>query len=270
VSGLEDGQLIEGSAAMAIGARDNHGGGVVKVELDVDDRRVASACGAELSYSLVGAALPAGRHVLDVRATNAKGEVSRRRLEVFTGDTFITQVASRWVSGGTEVSLRNLSKAAHTVVVEIVPSEGGAAVFSKDLTGQQGSMHVRFAGNKPGKYVARLAYRDATGTVRQREELPFVHDTTEKQWASYGQIQGAVALPGGGRAANAEVQLIDDKGNVVARTRSTAAGQYRFKNVDADRKYKVKVEKDGFSSAPVEAAPAKAAEVQADTQLMAE
>jgi hypothetical protein len=179
-------------------------------------------------------------------------------------------VASRWVSGGTELSLRNLADGGH-VVLEVVPQAGGAPVYTTQQVGKQGSLHFRFGdkGAKPGKYVARLSFRDASGKTRQHEELPFVHDTTEKQWASYGQIQGAIALPGGGAAANAEVQLLDDQGNVVARTRSTAAGQYRFKNVDADRKYKVKVEKDGFSSAPVMAAPARAAEVQADTQLQA-
>ena len=55
----------------------------------------------------------------------------------------------------------------------------------------------------------------------------------------------------------------------AAGTRSTAAGQYRFKNVDADKKYQISVEKDGYESAPVMAAPSRAAEVQSDTQLQA-
>jgi squalene-hopene/tetraprenyl-beta-curcumene cyclase len=70
-----------------------------------------------------------------------------------------------------------------------------------------------------------------------------------------------------GMSANTRVDLLDDKGNVVQSVRSTAQGNYRFKNVDGG-KYKVRVQKDGFAAqeAAVEAAP-KAAPAKADIRL---
>jgi hypothetical protein len=124
------------------------------------------------------------------------------------------------------------------------------------------------AAQAAGKYVARLSYRDASGAVRQTEELAFVHDTAEKQWQNWGQIQGRLSTPGAGAAANAEVQLVDQAGNVVGTTRSTLAGQYRFRNVEAGKKYEIRVNKDGFAARPMPAAPSKAGEVEADIDVL--
>ncbi len=279
VAELQDGQRVEATRTITISAHDNQGGGVVKMELELDDQLVAGSCGQTLSWTWPAAQLGQGRRVLEVRATNARGEVAKRRVEVFTGDTFMTQVGSRFAHGATELSLRNLTTAgrAHVVALAIYPATAdgqphlGKCLWATQAAGAQGPMRFSWNGRAEGgavqpagKYVARLEYRDAAGAVRQTEDLPFVHDTTEKQLANYGQIQGAVSLPGGGGAANTEIQLIDEAGNVVGRTRSTAAGQYRFRNVDAEKKYKVVVRKDGFDAAPVAAAPSKAGEVQAD------
>ena len=286
VAGLDDGQRIDGVPVLTVTAKDNQGGGVVRVEVDVDDQLVASACGAKLVWPFSPAlGATGGRRVLEVRATNARGEVSRRRLEVYTGDTFITQVGSRFDGGATELSLRDLTAVGtpHTVALEIFPAGADGKpreaekLYSNEQAGAQGALHFRWDGKaasgkttKSGKYVARLIYKDASGRVRQHEDLPFVHDTTERQMADYSQIQGRLSMPGGGASANTEVELVDkESGAVVGATRSTSAGQYRFRNVDAGKKYEIRVKKDGFVAAPAAAAPAKAAEVEADIQVMA-
>ena len=48
--------------------------------------------------------------------------------------------------------------------------------------------------------------------------------------------------------ANTEVELVDEKGNVVQSTRSTSSGNYRFRNVDKKKKYKVRVKKKGYKT----------------------
>jgi hypothetical protein len=283
VAGLDDGQRIDGVPVLSVSAKDNGGVGVVKLEIDVDDQLVASACGATLKWPFSPAlGATGGRRVLEVKAWNARGEVSRRRLEVYTGDTYMTQLGSRFEGGGTELSLRDLTAvgSTHTVALEIFPagsSDRATPVWTTQQAGAQGAVHFRWDGKsadgkaqKAGKYVARLSYRDASGKLRQQEELGFVHDTSERQLAEYGQIGGRLSMPGGGAASNAEVELVDSQsGAVVGTTRSTQAGQYRFRNVDADKKYEVRVRKDGYVAAPAAAAPAKAAEVEADIQVMA-
>lgn len=93
-----------------------------------------------------------------------------------------------------------------------------------------------------------------------------MHDTPEAQSARYAEVQGKLDLSrDGSGAANAEVDLVDERGNVVQSVRSNAAGQYRFKSLDSG-KYKVRVRKDGFAAqeASVDAkagAPAAAAPV---------
>lgn len=283
VSGLQDGQHVDGDSTLAIEARDNTGGGVVSVALDLDDQPVAAACGPTLSWTWPASQAGQGRRVLEIRATNARGEVSRRRLEVFTGDTFMTQVGSRFVGGTTELSLRDLTAPGRPHVVELDVFAASAdgkpdasrKLWSTQAAGAQGAMRFSWNGRASsgaaqpaGKYVARLSYRDAGGTLRQSEDLAFVHDTAEKQWRDYGQIQGVLNMAGGGAASNAEVQLVDDQGKIVGTTRSTAAGQYRFRNVEAGKKYELRVHKEGFDAKPVAAAPSRADEVQADMDVM--
>ncbi|HEX8705765.1 MAG TPA: hypothetical protein VF815_43420, partial [Myxococcaceae bacterium] len=42
-------------------------------------------------------------------ATNARGQVSRRRLEVYAGNVFLTSLGSRFVGTQTELSARNIA-----------------------------------------------------------------------------------------------------------------------------------------------------------------
>ena len=256
VNGVKDGQRLAGQVAIEIEARDNKGGGVSRVELHVDDLPLHGACGATTKYTLDAATLETGRHTIDVIARNSKGEVSRRRLEVFAGDVFMAQIGTSWANGETEVSLRDLEdRNTHDVSLEVM--KDGKVVHTQKQPGAQGPLRFGFKGDA-GKYEARLTYRDAKGTVRQTESMPFVHDSLEQQQANYGQVGGSLALPDGQSAANADLELVDDDGNVVAKTQSTKAGSFRFKNVEAGRKYKVRVNKKGYE----DAAPAAAVEAE--------
>lgn len=263
VTGVQDGQRLAGQVAIRIDARDNKGGGVQRVELHLDDLPLHGACGATTTYTLDAATLETGRHTLDVVARNTKGEVSRRRLEVFAGDVFLAQIGTSWANGETEVSLRDLEdQAAHEVAFEVV--KDGKVVHTETRKGEQGPLRFGFRG-EAGRYEARLVYRDARGAVRQTEALPFVHDTLARQQADYSQVGGALALPDGQSAANAELELVDEDGNVVAKTQSTKAGRFKFKNVEAGKQYKVRVNKRGFEAAapaaPIRAEAGKEAEL---------
>src|SRR5205823_182817 len=107
-----------------------------------------------------------------------------------------------------------------------------------------------------GRYVATVSWVDGAGHAQQRLELPFVHDTVEAQQAGYAQVQGQLNAQGAGAAANADVELVDAVGHVVARTQSTESGAYRFSNVDRGN-YRVRVSRRGFRAAEsaVTAAP---------------
>jgi hypothetical protein len=96
--------------------------------------------------------------------------------------------------------------------------------------------------------------------------VPFVRGTEASQRANYGEVQGQLALPDGAAAANAPVELVDDDGNVMQKTRTTASGQYRFKGVDAG-KYKLRVAKKGFEKLEAPVSTAKAVESKQDLKL---
>jgi squalene-hopene/tetraprenyl-beta-curcumene cyclase len=260
IDGVKDGQRLNGKMALKIDAHDNQGGGVSRVELHLDDLALHGACGASTTYTLDASTLETGRHTLDVIARNSKGEVSRRRLEVFAGDVFMAQIGTTWANGETEVSLRDLEdRAAHDVSFEVL--KDGKVVHSDKQHGAQGPLRFGFKGDA-GRYEARLTYRDASGKT-QTETMPFVHDTLESQQQNYTQIGGQLNLPEGAAAANADVELVDDAGNVVAKTKSTKAGSFRFKNVDADKAYRVRINKQGYEAAkpaaPIQAKKGKEA-----------
>ncbi|MDQ3365775.1 MAG: carboxypeptidase regulatory-like domain-containing protein [Myxococcota bacterium] len=247
VDGIKDGQRVTGSLAINVEARDNHGGGVSRVELHLDDLPVHGACGATTTWTLDASTLATGRHTLDVIARNAKGEVSRRRLDLYAGDVYLAQIGTTWSNGETEVSLRDLEDgAAHAVGFEVL--QDGKVIHTEQQAGAQGPLRFGFRGDA-GRYEARLTYRDATGAVKQTEQVPFVHDTQEAQRANFTQVQGSLALPDAAPAANAQLELVDDDGNVVARTVSTKAGKYRFKNVEGGKTYKLRLKKEGFEAA---------------------
>jgi Carboxypeptidase regulatory-like domain/Bacterial Ig domain len=267
VNGVKDGQRLTGQVALEIAAHDNKGGGVARVELHLDDLPLHGACGATTKYTLDASTLETGRHTLDVIARNSKGEVSRRRLEVFAGNVFMAQVGTSWANGQTEVSLRDLEdRAAHEVELEVL--KDGKVVHTEKQKGAQGPVRFAFKGDA-GKYEARLIYRDGEGVARQTETTPFVHDSLERQAADYGQIGGQLSIDNGAGAANAEVELLDENDMVVGKTQSTSSGSWRFKNVEAGKKYKVRVNKRGFEAAAPAAAvePKKGADSVMDMSL---
>ena len=268
IEGLSDGQRVEGVQAIAIEAKDNAKdakGSVERLELLVDDLSVEAICGDHLSVKWDTKKLAPGKHLVDAVATNRQGQQSRRRLQVYAGDIFLTQIGARFEEGKTRVSMRNLAPASRPgkVRFEVFAADAagqprGAQVFSAEEASTPGAMGFAFAGKKPGRYLAVLTFRDEAGKPLQRETSTFVQDTEEAQKREYGEVQGALSLSGGRPAANALVELLDDHGKVVQVTRSTDEGQYRFKGVDRGD-FKVRVHKDGFGArdAPVQAAPAK-------------
>lgn len=272
VSGLIDGQHVPPTEMqIAIEARDNQAGGIAKVELFLDDRAVAGACAARLAHALKTASLADGRHTIDVVATNSRGQMSRRRYEVYAGNTFIVDLGTRWDEQRmvTEVGLRNLAEAGGQLDLGVYPASGprqrvhgaeqpavaGAMTFTWDGTGADGKPAPR------GRYIAEVTLRDAHGKVVQKTETQFVHDSDSARLAKYGEIEGNLGLRGGAAevSANTVVELVDDRGNVVQRVTSTEQGNYRFKGVSAGD-YKVRTRKAGFADQEqaVRAAPATA------------
>jgi squalene-hopene/tetraprenyl-beta-curcumene cyclase len=241
---------------------------VKSVELRIDDLVVKTVAGGALAYTWRTQGLKDGLHTVDAIATNAKGQVSRRRLEVYGGNVFLTQLGSRFTDEGTQVTARDLAPEGTVgqVVLRVFPDEGGARatpVYSSTQAARHGATAFVFGGKgadgkpfAPGRYRAELAFVDGRGLEVQRETLVFVHDSPEAQRARYAEIQGKLELArDGDRAANAQVELVDDAGNVVQRVSSNASGQYRFKSVSGG-KYKVRIQKEGFAAEekPVQAA----------------
>jgi hypothetical protein len=271
VDGIADGERLETARTIHAKAFDNQGVKVSKVEFFVDDTGIGGACGPNGEVTLDVASWAPGPHLVDVKATNAKGQVARRRFEVFSGPVFLSRVATRWDDGGTIVTLRNLAeKRAGKVRLEVHQIDGsgraGAQVWGTEIASVAGPQSFFWTGtDDKGKavphvrYMAVLTWKDTEGRVVQTEQMPFVHADPRAQAANYANVGGRLAL-GGEEAdlANQEVELVDGDGAVVARTRSTANGQYLFKNID-EGKYKVRVKKEGFAAQEM-AVDAKAAE----------
>jgi len=282
VKGLTDGAHVTPTMTIDAEARDNGAAAVDRVELLVDDLPVARACGAQLHHAWSTAALAEGKHLVDVTATNVKGQVSRRRWEVYAGNTWLTEVGTRFDEQHqqSEVAFRNLLDGGGKVrlnvrAVNAADGAPGKKVFSAAQAAAPGAMTFTWNGvgsdGKPqtrARYLAELVLEDASGKVLQREKALFFHDAEAAQRDRYGEVEGQLTMTGGGgTSANTKVDLVDDKGRVVQSVRSTAQGNYRFKNVDGG-KYKVRVQKDGFASqeADVQAAP-KSAPAQANMSL---
>lgn len=275
VKGLTDGQHVTDTMAIQVEATDNQSGGISKLELLVDDVSVHTACGGKLSYSWSTGGLKDGKHVMDVVATNAKGQTSRRRFDVFAGNVFMTQVGANFdeASQRTLITLRNIADPSAGGAIELEVwdvAEGSEAkpkskVFSTSKKGEVGAVQLAWDGKgsdgkpKPrGRYQARLAYRDAAGKVLQTESVLFFHDSESAQHQRYAQVEGQISLKGGqAQSANTVVELVDDQGRVVQSTVTTEQGNYRFKNVDKGN-YRVRAKKDGFRDleAPVTPEPA--------------
>ncbi|MFL5354645.1 Ig-like domain-containing protein, partial [Archangium sp.] len=194
VNGLMDGQHVADTMNLQVEATDNQSGGIARLELLVDDLPVHTACGGKLAYAWRTAGLNEGKHVLDLVATNAKGQTSRRRFEVFAGNVFMTQVGANFDESSQRslVTLRDLSApgAGGSIELEVWDvAEGGEAkpkskVFSVSRKAEGGAVELAWEGKgsdgkvRPrGRYQARLAYKDAGGKVLQTESVLFFHDS---------------------------------------------------------------------------------------------
>ena len=267
VVGITRGMHIEDKLMFGVEAWDNSGAKVVKIEFAVDDIPVHAVCGDDMGHTFDASGLEEGKHILDVRAVNDRGEVSSRRFEVYAGDIYLTQLGSSFTDGGTMISLRNIApkKLENSVKLEVYSTKevDGVAKTNKKLRamgskGTQGAMTFFWDGkdakgkaSKAGeKYIARLTFIDKDGKTRQTEELEFVHDSYEAQRARYAEVGGQLQFGDDQMAgvANTEVELVDEAGNVVQSTRSTAAGNYRFRNADKKKKYRVRVKKKGYKT----------------------
>lgn len=282
VSGIQDGEHVAPTQTIQVEARDNEGKGIQKVVLLINDRPVQTTQGGKLSYTWDTKGLSDGKHTVDVAATNAKGQVSRRRLEVYAGNVFLTSLGSRFSANGTELATRNIAPKDRAGKVELRvraadmkdgQPQPGAEVFKETRPSTQGPVTFTFGGKgkdgKPlstGRYFAEFSFVDEKGAVLQQERLLFTHDTPESQYAQFGEVKGGLALGNGQQASNAIVELVDGKGRVVQSTRSNEAGQWRFKSVDKGE-YKVRVRKEGFKDAEMPVNSAPASEAAADMTL---
>jgi squalene-hopene/tetraprenyl-beta-curcumene cyclase len=288
VNGLVDGQHVAPTMKIAVEARDNMAGGVRKVELFLDDQPLAGACTDKLTHEWKTAGLGDGKHTIDVVATNSKLQTSRRRYEVYAGNVFLTDLGARFDEGRatTEIGVRNIAAdkdSAGKVQLSVYATDDagkrGAKVFDTTQAGAPGAMTFAWSGTSAdgkaqprGRYIAELAFRDASGDVIQKTETVFVHDSEAAQRAKFGEIEGNLAMDsaigaGGGSSANTTVELVDKTGNVVQTVHSTEQGNYRFKGV-AKGDYKVRITKKGFNAkeANVEAKP-NAPAAKADMML---
>jgi len=191
---------------------------------------------------------------------------------VFTGAYYLTQIGVSSTRVSTDISLRDIAPAPLGGKVTMDVMQGGKIVATMTEPSVPGAMTLSWSGKTAtgtaaavGRYTARLTLVDGKGAVVQTAEAPFVLDSLESQQQNYGAIQGKLSAQGAS-IANTEVQLVDEKGQVMATTRSTAEGQYRFKNVDAG-KYKLKIMKKGYQALERDIQADKAKEEAADIDL---
>lgn len=283
VQGLEDGQHVRDRVSVTALAKDNQGRGVRDVQLFVDDVRIGAECGDTLAATWDTRGLTPGAHVVEVRAANHRGDMARRRLVVYSGDTRLVEPGSRWEDDGTLLSVRDLAPGggAHKVELTIHAMDGegaeaGRAVHDTWTEGRQGALKFWWDGKDEAgaaqpraKYLARFRWKDAQGAVVHTLDHVFVHARPEMQRATYGQVGGRIQFEDGSSAANATVELVDEEGRVVRQARSTAEGAWSFRNVDA-KKYKVRIRKDseeGPKEAEVAVEPAAGEATSADVEL---
>ncbi|MDP1824314.1 MAG: carboxypeptidase regulatory-like domain-containing protein [Archangium sp.] len=263
VSGLTDGQHVSDTVTVDASALDNQSGGIAELSLSVDDVKVAVECGPKLRFGWDTTKLTAGKHVVDVVALNGKGKQSRRRLEVFAGDVFLTEVGAVFddATQQTKVSLRNIADPKHQGQVEVEfwsleekKDTPKARVFTTSVKAEPGATQLSWDGKDEkkaqlprGRYLAKVSFKDAKGGVRQTESALFLHDSDRVQRETYGEVEGNLKLGALGiGSSNTFVDLVDDDGKVIQSARSTEQGNYRFKNVTPG-KYKVRARKEGYA-----------------------
>lgn len=290
ITGLTDGQHVEPKMSIVATAQDNQGAGIRHLELLVDDRLIASVCGNKLSHQLDASKLPAGKHIVDLVAVTDGGQRSVRRFTVYAGEVFLTDLGAQFddAHNHSVVSLRNIAPQAEqtgAVEVEIYslrespePGKNGKdakaseppapkdRVFATSKKGEVGGLSFAWSGAgpggsalPPGRYLAKVQFRDAQGKVRQGDSVVFFHGQEKMQRARFAEVEGQLALKNGEGSANTVMELVDAAGNVVQTTRTTEQGNYRFKAVDGGA-YKVRAKKAGFADLEhaVQAAPAAA------------
>lgn len=261
LKGIEDGSHVGAVHDLTIDVEDNQKGGVAKVELFVDDVLVKSVKEKTLKHTLKTAGMKDGLHTVDAVATNDKGQVSRRRVQVYAGNVFFTGLGTRFTDEGTQVSVRTIATQEQGQLVlkvfSVKMKDGspvpGEQVQANRLSPALGPTAFMFGakgkdgqGAPTGRYIAEVSFVDAKGTTLQKETALFTHDTPEAQRKRFAEVAGKLELARDGQmAAYAEVELVDERGTVVQRATSNEAGQYRFKSVDHG-KYKVRIRKEGF------------------------
>ncbi len=259
VEGVADGKHVAGEVQIAVQASDNTSGGIRQLELILDDLSVEKRAQDALRYTLDADRLSEGMHVLDVVATNAKGQESRRRYELYAGNIHLTQVAADFDEAAqrTRVTLRSIGPQG-TVGLEIweVDERGEAKspVYRTEKVATEGPMSFDWAGEsddgKPrasGRYLAQVKKRSPNGEVLQTATALFFHDSERLQKEQFGEVEGQLSLQGGQAASNTIVELVDANDRVVQTTRTTDQGNYRFKNLN-EGGYKVRTRKSGFRS----------------------
>ena len=169
LAGIADGEHVRSSIQLDASAKDNQGQKVGHIELRVDDLVVAKADADKVAFAWDTTKLAEGPHTVDVVAKNAKGQESRRRVEVYAGNVFMTQVGTRFVDNGTQVTLRNIADDGQkgAVNVRIYPDEGTDAqkkepVFTSKLDSRHGPMAFFFSG-KDGKGNVLVTHNGRTG-----------------------------------------------------------------------------------------------------------
>ncbi len=247
IAGVRDGDRVDGQRTFTAVATDNHGTAVDKIEVFVDDVLVHTAKGDRARFTLDAKKLELGPNLVDVVATNRAKKSGRRRFTVYAGDYYLTDVGSRFEAGATSIGLRNLGGPGAKVRLQVLDQD--KVVHTSVQPSKSGAMRFVFTPKKdPGAdttYTARLAYVAKDRTL-QTVEHSFVHASAAAQRRRYGDVQGQLTS-GEKSLANTWIELVDDEGRVVRRTRSTRSGQYRFKNIDQG-KYKVRINKRGYES----------------------
>ena len=258
VEGLVEGGRVDAPVSLIADVRSNEGHAVRSVTLYVDDRLVTTGRGSRLSYLYRPEGQ--GRRVLDFVATLDNGHTGRRRFEIYTGDVYLTDVGARFADGGTLISARNIAQTSDgshvALAIRRVTEEGaapalGKVVYETKARAQQGAVafHWEDANGRGRRFFAELTFRDPDGVVRQTERVLFFHGQDAEQRRHFGEVSGQLRFGRSQKAtANSVVELVNDEGQVVQRTRTTNTGSYRFKNVGSGR-YRVRMNKRGFRAA---------------------
>jgi len=273
VQGIDDGSKVRGVHEIMVNTKDNQGGKTKKVTIYVDDVKVQEGTEGVLKWTWDTKGLTTGSHIVDAVATNDRGQTSRRRIMVYAGDVFITQLGTRSEPGATQFTFRNLGRPEDAGSIRVRIHQVGKAATGETLVHEQtlpsapgagaaswSGMNRSGTAQPSGSYRVEVAFLNAKGISLQKEESVFWHGSEEQMNQERAQVRGRLSLPGAAAApaANTRVELVDDLGAVVQSTVTTEEGEYRFKNVE-DGKYKVRVRKDGFKGedAPVNAKKAE-------------